>query len=192
MSEFKNKKIIVGIINLNLNNIFSIFNGVKDLGFKVEIIKKQKKIKSDILVLPGVGSFPKAMELLKKTELDKRIIEFSNSYNPLIGICLGMQLLFDKSEEFKKTKGLSLISGKVKKISNQKTIVPNIGWEKIQIVKKNPLIKKNFNNKHFYFTHSYHCVPKYKDDILSFTKINDFKFCSSVKKKKYIWDAIPS
>ena len=89
------------------------------IGFKVEVIESEKKIKNDLIILPGVGSFPRAMKYLINTGLDKRISEYSKTKKPLIGICLGMQLLFDKSEEFKKVKGLSLIEGEVKKIPNK-------------------------------------------------------------------------
>ena len=134
MSDYKNKNISVGIINLKLN-IFSIISCIKEIGYKVEIIENKKKIKNDLIKLPGVGSFPKAMKYLIKTGLDKSILEFSKTKKPLIGFCLGMQLLFDKSEEFKKVNGLSLVEGEVKKIPQKKTIVPNIGWQKINLKK---------------------------------------------------------
>ena len=94
MSDCKN--ISVGIINLKLNNIFSIISCIKEIGYKVEIIENKKKIKNDLIILPGVGSIPKAMKYLIKTGLDKSILEFSKTKKPLIGICLGMQLMFSK------------------------------------------------------------------------------------------------
>ena len=183
MLDYKNKNISIGIINLRLNNIFSIINILKNLGFKVEIIDKKKKIKNDILLLPGVGSFPKAISFLKKSSLDKEILNFADLNKPIVGICLGMQLLFDQSDEFKKTNGLSLIPGKVKKIPLIKTTVPNIGWQQIKLKKKNFLIKESSNLEHFYFIHSYFCQPKEKKNIMSLSKINNFNFCSSIKKE---------
>lgn len=180
MSDYKN--ISVGIINLKLNNIFSIISCIKEIGYKVEIIENKKKIKNDLIILPGVGSFPKAMKFLIKTGLDKSILEFSKTKKPLIGICLGMQLLFDKSEEFKKVKGLSLVEGEVKKIPQKKTIVPNIGWQKINLKKNDKLISNNLDKNFFYFIHSYYCLPKKKNKILSLTKINKFEFCSSIRQ----------
>lgn len=182
MLDYKNKNISVGIINLKLNNIFSIISCIKEIGFKVEVIESEKKIKNDLIILPGVGSFPRAMKYLINTGLDKRISEYSKTKKPLIGICLGMQLLFDKSEEFKKVKGLSLIEGEVKKIPLNKTVVPNIGWQKINLKKKDKLISNNLNKNFFYFIHSYYCQPKKKNKILSLTKINKFEFCSSIKQ----------
>ena len=182
MSDYKNKNISVGIINLKLNNIFSIISCIREIGYKVEIIESEKKIKNDLIILPGVGSFPKAMKYLINTGIDKRILEFSKTKKPLIGICLGMQLLFDKSEEFKKVKGLSLIEGEVKKIPSSKTIVPNIGWQKINLKKKDRFISKNLDKNFFYFIHSYYCQPKKNNKILSLSKINKFEFCSSIRQ----------
>ena len=183
MLDYKNKNISIGIINLRLNNIFSIINILKNLGFKIEIIDKKKTIKNDILLLPGVGSFPKAINFLKNNSLDKEILKFADLNRPIVGICLGMQLLFDESCEFKKTKGLSLIPGKVKKIPMIKTTVPNIGWQQIELKKKNSLIQENLNFDYFYFIHSYFCQPKEEKNIMSLSKINDFNFCSSIKKE---------
>jgi glutamine amidotransferase len=182
MLDYKNKNISIGVINLRCNNIFSIINILKDLGFKIEVIDKKKIIKNDILLLPGVGSFPKAASFLKKSGLDKEILKFAELNKPIVGICLGMQLLFDQSDEFKKTKGLSLITGKVKKIPLIKTTVPNIGWQQIKLKRKNFLIKESLNLNYFYFIHSYFCLPKDQKNIMSLSKINNFNFCSSIKK----------
>ena len=130
-----------------------------------------------------MGSFPKAINFLKNNSLDKEILKFADLNRPIVGICLGMQLLFDESCEFKKTKGLSLIPGKVKKIPMIKTTVPNIGWQQIELKKKNSLIQENLNFDYFYFIHSYFCQPKEEKNIMSLSKINDFNFCSSIKKE---------
>jgi glutamine amidotransferase len=183
MLDYKNKKISVSIINLKLNNIYSIYNALIECGYKVKIIDgKVKNILSDIVIIPGVGSFPKAMDYLKKTSLDKKIEEFNFKKKPIIGICLGMQLLFQKSNEFSKCKGLSLLNGEVVKISNKKLRVPNIGWNKIKLIKKSQIIKNNLDKSFFYFVHSYHCKPKNSKNILSLSNINKFNFCSSVQK----------
>lgn len=183
MLDYKNKKINVGILNLKLNNIYSIYNSLTECGYKVKIIEgKVKKISSDIMIIPGVGSFPKAMHYLKKNSLDKIIEEFNLNKKPIIGICLGMQLLFEKSNEFNKCKGLSLLDGEVLKIDNRHLRVPNIGWNKISLKKKSKVINSNSNNNFFYFVHSYYCKPKNFSNILSLSNINKFNFCSSVQK----------
>ena len=115
MSEINKKKISVGIINLELHNLFSIFHAMKILGYNVKIYNlQQSKYNSDILILPGVGSYNAAMKTIKKNNIDKKIIEFLNKKKLLFGICLGMQLLFEKSNEFGSTQGIGLVKGSVK------------------------------------------------------------------------------
>ena len=180
-----NKNIKIEIINLKTNNLYSIFNAIKNEGFKTRIFDlKCKKINSDILIIPGVGSYPKAMDFIKKNHLDNKIKEFREKNKVILGVCLGMQLLFDRSEEFKNTKGLSLIEGKVVKFNNKKLIVPNVGWYKIENLKKNSFISKKLENKYFYFVHSYYCNAKNKNEVVSITKSGQISFCSSVQKKK--------
>lgn len=187
MSDYKNKKISVSLINLKLNNIYSIYNALIECGYKVKITEgKVSKIASDVMIIPGVGSFPKAMDYLRKNHLDKVIQEFNYRKKPIIGICLGMQLLFKKSYEFSKCKGLSLVDGEVVKIKNHEIKVPVIGWHKIKLLKKSQIIKKNLNNKFFYFVHSYHCKPKNLSNILTLSKIKKFSFCSSIQKDNLI------
>ena len=177
MSEYK--KIRVNIVNLGFNNTFSIFQAFKSLGCKVKLIDKIDKNKPDLLVLPGVGSFAKGMETLRKKNFDSYIQDYtSNNNNKMLGICLGMQLFFSESCEFGKTNGLNLISGKVKKISNKANKVPHIGWNTIKTNKKNNFFTNN--NKQFYFVHSYYCEPKNKKLILSKTNLEKLDFCSSV------------
>ena len=177
MSEYK--KIKVNIVNLGFNNTFSIFQAFRSLGCKVKLIDKIDKNKSDLLVLPGVGSYAKGMKTLREKSFDTYIQDYtSNNNNKMLGICLGMQLFFSESCEFGKTSGLNLISGKVKKISNKVNKVPHIGWNTIKISKKNNFF--NNNNKQFYFVHSYYCEPKNKKLILSETNLEKLNFCSSV------------
>ena len=131
------KKINVGIIDLGINNIFSILQLFKDLNCTTEIYNKKDKKKYNLIVLPGVGSFNEAMKIIKREKLDKDIIELSKDKSKIIlGICLGMQLFFDQSNEFVKTKGLSLIKGSVKKLSNKVNVKTHIGWKKIYAKQK--------------------------------------------------------
>ena len=123
MSEYK--KIKVNIIDLGFNNTFSIFQAFKSLGCKVKLIDKIDNNKIDLLVLPGVGSYAKGMKSLKEKNFDKYIQDYVSDNNKILGICLGMQLFFSESCEFGKTKGLNLISGKVRKISNKTNKVSN-------------------------------------------------------------------
>lgn len=187
MSGFTNIK--VGIINSNIHNIHNIYRTCSEVGFKTSIINpSEKKLKYDLLILPGVGSFKSGMNYLNKYDFKEKIKNFLLNQNKILfGICLGMQLLFEESEEFVNTEGLGLIEGKViklKKTNNFK--VPHIGWNKIIIKKKNKLISSDYKNKMFYFVHSYFCKPDNKEDILTYTNYGKYNFVSSILKKNVI------
>ena len=171
------KKINIGIIDLKLNNLFSLHQACKNTGYKTSIIDvKTKKYNYDIIILPGVGTFRAAMKYLKKKE---KII---------FGICLGMQLLLEESEEFGVTRGLGLIEGKVKKINKFKnTKIPHIGWNNLKITKnKKNFLNNSFNKEKFYFVHSYYCDVKFKEQICSYTNYGKLNFCSSLRKDNII------
>ena len=118
----------------------------------IEIINNASSI-----IFPGVGAFPRAMENLKKKSLDKLLItKLIEEKTPFLGICLGMQLLFEESCEQTLTEGLGLLSGKVKRITGNKSCpVPHVGWNSIKEIKENPLLKSIDSNARFYFDHSY-------------------------------------
>ncbi len=181
------KSIKIQIIDLKINNIFSLYNSLKKIGYKnIEIINTKKDINSNLLFLPGVGSFYKASRLLKKNNFNEKIKNFAkDKNNKLFGICLGMQLLFEESSEFGKSKGLGLVRGKVKKFSSTLR-VPHIGWAPIIKNKKNI---KSFNLKskgNFYFVHSYYCEPIEKKIIYTYTEYFKKKFCSSIKNENIL------
>jgi glutamine amidotransferase len=174
----------IGIIDYGMGNIFSVNNIFKKIDSKTKIIKNPEFIKSlDIIVLPGVGAFPKAIENLKSKkfydEIKKNILI---KKKPIIGICLGMQLFFNKSFEIEETNGFSFIDGEVKYIfPKSKYINPNVGWNKLSVV-KNKNIFKNLKNKYFYFDHSYECIVKNKNYITSNIHYGNL-ICSSVRKE---------
>lgn len=160
----------VGIIDYKINNITSVKNALSQIKFN-NIILDHKNVKKEIkncdsLILPGIGSYNEAMKILKKTSLDEAIISHvTDKKIPILGICLGMQLLVNGSEEFGYTDGLGLIPGEVKRLNTKKLQVPNVGWNKIKIKKKNSLME-NFliKDPYFYHVHSYYvnCQKKYK------------------------------
>ena len=178
MSEIKNKKISVGIINLEFHNLFSIYHAIKILGYNVKIYDlKQSRYNSDILILPGVGSFSAAMKTIKKNKVDEKIQKFLHKKKLLFGICLGMQLLFEKSNEFGSTEGMGFVKGCVRKIPNKKFKIPHIGWEKIKLMQN---LNHLSNKDYYYFVHSYYCKPDNEDDVLSYTNYQGFNYCSSI------------
>lgn len=185
----KNSYLTVGIINLGFNNLFSIYKACIQSGYKTSIItEKQKTYKFDIVIIPGVGTFKSGMNTIKKNHYDEKVLDYLSKQNAFVyGICLGMQLLFEKSFEFGLTKGLGLIKGNVlqfkKKINSMKT---NIGWGQTEFIKKSPLGKKKNYNGYYYFVHSYYANPINNLDIFAKTYHENFLFASVVKRDKIL------
>ncbi len=175
----------VGIIDCDVGNFFSLENALKHLNIKFIISKEKNELKNCThLILPGVGAFSHAMKSLKNSKMDKfiRIAVLENK--PLLGICLGMQLLFEKSNEFGNHEGLSLIKGKVVKINPRNFNIPIIGWQKICANKKNFL--KSWDQKFVYLVHSYECIPLKNQYIISSYTVGKKKIVCAVKKKNII------
>ena len=175
------KKIV--IIDYEIGNILSIKNAINFLGFKTTLSNdKETILRSTHLILPGVGAFPSAIDKLKKLDLVSPIKESIDRGSKVLGICLGMQLLFNYSEEKKKSKGLSLINGSVKKIITKR--VPHIGWNNIlDINKKNKILSDISKKDDFYFVHSYSACEISKDTNVSYTSYQNLKLVSSINKK---------
>lgn len=182
----KNKNLSAGIIDLKFNNLFSIYKACIKAGFKTSIISaKQKTLNYDFVIIPGVGAFKSGMNVIKKNNYDEKISNYLLKKNSFVyGICLGMQLLFEKSYEFGSTKGLGLIKGDILEFNKKnKKLKTNIGWCKTKFLEKIKKKKlKNFNNKHFYFVHSYYTNPTNNSDILAKTSHGNFMFTSAIKK----------
>ena len=173
------KKIV--ILDYGTGNILSLTRALNYIGIKPVITNSKDKIlKASHLILPGVGAFGTGMKLLEQYDLPNTINEYVKSNKPILGICLGMQLLFERGDEFGSHKGLGLIKGEVKKISYKKINVPIIGWYKINT--KNLNILKNQNKKYMYFVHSYQAFPKNKKNIKATYKINNKDIVAAVNE----------
>ena len=176
----------IAIIDYGMGNTFSIQSALKNVGLdSIITFNKQEIINSRAIILPGVGAFPKAMEKIKKKNIDKIILQANRENKIIIGICLGMQLLFEKSYENITTKGLGLLKGKVINFSkNNKIKKFNVGWNKIYLNLKNKDKNlKNLDKKYMYFIHSYQVVAKEESIVTSRSKFNSITFTSSIKKK---------
>jgi len=174
---------MIGIVDYNMGNLASVKNAFLKIGTKAEIVKDADRLKNyDKLLFPGVGAFGDAVNHLKDTNLDEAIKEFVKSGKYVLGICLGMQLLFEESEEFGKHKGLGMIPGKVvrfdKKIESTHKI-PHMGWNKMFFAKNSPLFE-GLENPYLYFVHSYHVVCEDKYTIGK--TIYGYEFVSAVNK----------
>lgn len=150
---------MIAIIDYGVGNLFSLYSSFGAIGEEVVITADVDEIKrADRIILPGVGAFGDAAEKLRQSGLDKVVLEEAKSGKPLMGICLGMQLLFDKGYEYGEHEGLGLIPGKV--VSMQGVIdenlkIPHIGWNKLIFKKENPLFKYIGDGDCVYFVHSY-------------------------------------
>lgn len=173
----------VAIIDYGVGNLLSLKRAFEHIKINSVTTDNPSIIeKCTHLILPGVGSFSPAMKLLKKKKLDIEIKKFVKNKKPVLGICLGMQLLFDESEEFGIWKGLSVIPGKVKKINKKNIHVPIIGWYKLQLINNNNFLK-NYDNKYFYLVHSYECKPKNRKHIIAGYNMGKNKIVSAIKYK---------
>lgn len=180
------KKVI--IIDYKLGNLFSVEQACKVVGINSLLSScKDEILGADGLILPGVGAFNEAMKNIKDLGLEEIIKSKVENGTPLFGICLGLQLLFTKSEEFGEGYGLNLIPGVIKKFSydskNEKLKVPHISWNKIYNSNRNwentPLSGIN-QNEYMYFVHSFYVNPLDLNCVLTKTNYGGIEFCSSI------------
>jgi imidazole glycerol-phosphate synthase subunit HisH len=170
----------ISIMDYGLGNTRSLFNSIKKVKHNVTLYSENKKNDFDILFIPGVGSFAKAVELLNKNNFYKIINQAKKEKKIIVGICLGMHLLFGKGTEHGTNAGLNFIEGSVHILNKEKNFkLPNIGWKKVQFTNncEHDFLKK-FNDCKFYFIHSYAARPKNDKNIYAYTKYNNTDFVS--------------
>lgn len=159
---------MIAIVDYGVGNLASVRNAFERIGVRADLHADPAAIANyERLVLPGVGSFRVAMETLRARGWVDALKTFAQSGRPFLGICLGMQLLFDRGEEHGPTEGLGLISGEVKKMNPLPPHkVPHVGWNALTPAKEHPLLARIKPNVDFYFVHSFHGVPTHQADIL--------------------------
>ena len=168
------KKKVLGLIDGQSGNIGSIKKAIKDLinekPYQLKIIQGNFNPNNfDKIILPGQGAYATLISNLKKLKIIRPLKQYLDDNKSYLGICVGMQILSDEGHEDKITKGLGIISGKIKKFSNKKLIIPHMGWNTISVNKADPIVKKNLNEKDFYFVHSYIYENINKENILGLT-----------------------
>lgn len=177
---------MIAIVDYNMGNLASVKNAFAKLGKDTIVESDPKKFKEyDKLILPGVGAFGDAMEHLRERNMVDFIKEFAASGKPMLGICLGMQLLFDSSEEFGNHEGLGLIKGSVTHFDaskfEEKLKIPHMGWNRM-FTKEHSLFE-NLDEEHYlYFVHTYHVNCENEDDIVGTTNYG-YDFTSAVAHK---------
>jgi glutamine amidotransferase len=159
---------VIAIIDYGAGNLNSIQKALEFVGEETVILeegKVEELAKYDGLVLPGVGAFPGAMKRLKENNFVDFIEKFVATGKPFLGVCLGMQLLFEWGFEDQKTAGLGLLKGDIIKMETEYKI-PHMGWNQLEIIKDDPLFKDLPENPHFYFVHSYQ-LAEVTDEVLA-------------------------
>ena len=174
---------MIGIVDYNMGNLASVQNAFTKLGEETVVVSDPKKFKEyDKLILPGVGAFGDAMQHLRERDMIEALREYAKSSKPMLGICLGMQLLFESSEEFGEHEGLGLIKGHVKKFDNSKFSeplkVPHMGWNRM-FTKEHPLFNGLVEEHYLYFVHTYHVECDNEEDIIGRTNYG-YEFTSAV------------
>ena len=146
---------MIAVIDYGAGNLFSVCNALTYLNIAHTVTKDAEALdRADAIILPGVGAFPAAMESLRATGLVDTI-KANAKKKPLLGICLGMQMLFERSDENGDCDGLGLIAGEVHRIPSKNVIIPHMGWNELVITQDSPLLKDIETPVYTYFVHSY-------------------------------------
>ena len=180
----------VTVVDYGASNLLNVVHALEHCGVSVKVVESACDIKkADRLVLPGVGAFQDGMASLNEKGLISGIVDFIASERPYLGICLGMQFLFDESFEFGLTKGFGIFSGEVCQIPSEsnglKRRIPHIGWAPINsdpnlLTFSSPLLKDIKVDDSFYFVHSFMCIPQNKKIISSVTDYLGTKIAASI------------
>lgn len=160
----------VAIIDYGVGNLRSVEKAFAAMGCEATISSDESVLrKAQRLVLPGVGAFAACMKALKERGFDRLVKERASDGTPLLGVCVGMQILFDESEEFGSTKGLGLLRGSVRRFSGD-LVVPHVGWNRIYQKRANRLFEGIEEGAFCYFVHSFYCQPRDEKVIVGETE----------------------
>jgi len=178
---------MIKIVDYGMGNLRSVQKAFERLGVEAAISTRPAELKdAQKLVLPGVGAFRDAIQELRRTELDKPVKDHIASGRPFLGICLGLQLLFDVSYEDGQWEGLGVLSGKVVRFQDGPELkIPHMGWNSVDVVKATPVFEGIPNNSFFYFVHSYYVVPTDESVIAARTE-HGTTFVSAVARDNLV------
>jgi len=173
------------IVDYNVGNLYNLKNALDFAGVENIIISRDDEVSiADRILLPGVGAFYPAITKLLETGMFEAIYEKIKTGTPLLGICLGAQLLMDESEEDGSHKGFGWIPGKVKRFRH-KLKIPQIGWNQVSQKKNDPIFRGIPDDNHFYFVHSFHLEPNQNENYLGVTNYG-YEFASVIRKDN-VW-----
>jgi glutamine amidotransferase len=178
---------MITIIDYEMGNLRSVEKAFEKLGFEAQVSSNPEHLlTADKIVLPGVGAFRDCINNLRAGGFVEPLLEHVEAGKPLLGICVGMQMLFDQSEEFGCHQGLGLIPGQVKRFpagmeeGGERLKVPHMGWNTITLEKESPIFSAVKDGSFVYFVHSYYCAADNAEDIAATCRYGDVEFCASV------------
>ena len=178
---------MITIIDYEMGNLRSVEKAFEKLGFDARVSNNPDDLlTTDKVVLPGVGAFKDCITNLRDGGFVEPLLQHVEAGKPLLGICVGMQMLFDESEEFGRHKGLGLIPGKVVRFPagmeerGERLKVPHMGWNTIQIQRPAPLFQDTAEGSYVYFVHSYYCAADNPDDVAASCRYGDIVFTAAI------------
>ncbi len=170
-----------------MGNLRSVEKAFEKLGFEVRVSNNPADLlTTDKIVLPGVGAFRDCINNLRAGGFVEPLLQHVESGKPLLGICVGMQMLFDESEEFGRHEGLGLVPGKVLRFpagmveGGERLKVPHMGWNSIQLKKPAPILQDAADGSYVYFVHSYYCAADNPEDVAASCRYGDVEFCAAI------------
>jgi glutamine amidotransferase len=167
----------VGIVDLEMGNLRSVSNAIDHLGYDAALVTGPGELASlTHLVLPGVGSFHTAMRRMHQRDLVKATRQFAASGRPVLGLCLGMQILADWGDEGERTEGLGLVPGEVRRLDEKRVTggaVPHVGWNAVEWVGTHPVLRGIRSGADFYFVHSYYVASNDPATVLGTTEYGE-------------------
>ena len=170
----------IGVIDYGMGNLFSVEQALKRLGCEVIVTADEGALDTaDALLLPGVGAFPDAMKRLAETKLDLYLQKVKAEKRPLLGICLGMQLLFEASDEVEPTKGLCFFKGRIQRFSgvqeDEVYRVPHMGWNELVVTNPPIWLEEEAPAKHVYFVHSFYATEMDEKQLVAYADYGGVK-----------------
>lgn len=164
---------MITIVDYRLNNLRSLENTFRRLGYETEVTSSRRDVEAaGKLVLPGVGAFGQAMENLRELGLADVIVSRVRAGAPILGVCLGFQLLFTESDEFGRHAGLGLLAGRVERLSGG-VHVPHMGWNQLHMKREDAIVSEVQDGSFVYFVHSYRAVPEDSGIVIAWTDYGD-------------------
>ena len=179
---------LIAIIDLDMGNLHSVANAVSQCGFDAKVVSASEDLDAaSHLVIPGVGSFVTAMERMRRLELVEPIRRFAETGRPVLGICLGMQLLGSKGTEGGECEGLGLVPGTVVRLDEHLVpAIPHVGWNDVRVVRLHPVLERVKSGVDFYFVHSYHLLPDHPEHLVGVAQYGEIEVAAIVATENVV------